>query len=131
MSVPRILSVGQCSFDSGQIGRFLAKEFHAEVETADRATEAITRLRTSRFDLVLVNRIGDRDGAPGLDLITAMKADPQLASVPVMLVSNLRDSQQEASAAGAEPGFGKADLNSSRAVDVVGAILSAPARRSS
>ena len=45
-------------------------------------------LRAGEFDLVLVNRVLDADGSSGLDLIRAIKADPDLANVPVMLVSN-------------------------------------------
>jgi DNA-binding response OmpR family regulator len=115
--------------DSGQIDRFLSREFGARVETADRATEALQKLRESRYHLVLVNRVGDLDGAPGLDLIAALKADDELASVPVMLVSNLPDAQEEAIAAGALPGFGKAELNSSKAVDAVAAALTSSSNR--
>jgi CheY-like chemotaxis protein len=123
MPSPRVLSVGQCGFDGPQIARFLQREFGAEVEHADRAGEALEKLRGGSYDLVLVNRIGDRDGAPGLDLIASIKADERLAAVPVMLVSNFPEAQQEAIAAGAVPGFGKAELDSSKAVDAVAAVL--------
>jgi two-component system chemotaxis response regulator CheY len=57
-----------------------------------------------------VNRVSDADGSPGIELIRALKADPGLAGVPVMLVSNYADAQAQAVALGALPGFGKADL---------------------
>lgn len=123
MNAPRILSVGQCGFDGPQIAAFLGREFGAEVLEADRATEAIKAVRQARFDLVLVNRVGDRDGAPGLELVRAIRTDPALAGVPVMLVSNYPDAQREAVAAGACPGFGKAELNTPRAVEAVANAL--------
>lgn len=121
---PLVLSVGQCAFDHASIGRALGRGLRARVEGADTADEALARLRSgpARPDLVLVNRVGDRDGAPGIDLIRALKADPALADVPVMLVSNFAHAQDEAVALGALPGFGKAELGS---VDVINRLRAA------
>jgi CheY-like chemotaxis protein len=110
MDKPRILSVGQCSFDHGLITRHLGKTYGAEVAGANTVGEALVTLRAGEFDLVLVNRVFDGDGSSGLDLIRAIKADPELANVPVMLVSNYEDAQTEAQSLGALPGFGKSDL---------------------
>lgn len=110
MDKPRILSVVQCSFDHGSISRHLGKAYGAEVTGADTKGPALTSLRAGKFDLVLVNRVLDVDGTSGIDLIHAIKADPELAPLPVMLVSNYADAQAEAKAAGALTGFGKADL---------------------
>ena len=107
---PRILSVGQCSADHGSISRHLARTLDAHVVGAGTAAEALTALRAGPFQLVLVNRVGDADGAPGLDLIRSLKAAPELAAVPVMLVSNYADAQAQAVGLGALPGFGKAQL---------------------
>ena len=110
MDKPRILSVGQCSFDHGSIGRHLRKSYGAEVAGANTLAEALVTLRAGDFDLVLVNRVFDIDGTPGVDLIRSMKAEPGLAGLPVMLVSNYEDAQVEAQSLGALHGFGKADL---------------------
>ena len=107
---PRILSVGQCSADHGMISGHLARALDARVTGARTATEALASLRAGAFDLVLVNRVGDADGVPGLDLIRTLKADPDLEGVPVMLVSNYADAQAQAVGLGALPGFGKAEL---------------------
>ena len=69
-------------------------------------------MRSTRYDLVLVNRVLDEDGSSGLELIRALKHDPALADVPVMLVSNHADAQEAAFDLGASPGFGKASLHS-------------------
>jgi two-component system chemotaxis response regulator CheY len=106
----RVLSVGQCNLDHGNISQALRHGFAAEVVPAASADQALSLLRRDIFDLVLVNRIFDADGDSGLDLIRAIKADAQLRQVPVMLVSNFADSQEQAVAAGAEPGFGKSAL---------------------
>jgi len=110
MDKPRILSVGQCSFDHASITRHLGKTYGAEVAGADTRGQALVTLRAGEFDLVLVNRVLDADGTSGVELIRAIKAEPELAGVPVMLVSNYEDAQVEAKAAGALPGFGKTDL---------------------
>jgi CheY-like chemotaxis protein len=110
MDKPRILSVGQCSFDHRLISRHLGKMYGAQVANANTKGEALVTLRAGEFDLVLVNRVFDGDGTSGLDVIRAIKADPELASVPVMLVSNYQDAQTEAQSLGAMPGFGKTDL---------------------
>jgi CheY-like chemotaxis protein len=110
MSAKRVLSVGQCWADHGSISRTLKEEFGAEVVPAEGADAALEELRQGDFALVLVNRVFDADGGPGMDLIRRLKSDPERGSVPVMLVSNYDDAQEEAEAAGALPGFGKAAL---------------------
>ena len=123
MARVRILSVGQCGMDHGQIGRALGRPLDAEVIAADTHEDAGRQLAGGVFDLVLVNRVGDLDGAPGLEFIRALKADPATVGVPVMLVSNYPDAQAEAVSAGAAPGFGKSDLRTERALEPVRAAL--------
>jgi two-component system chemotaxis response regulator CheY len=59
-----------------------------------------------------VNRKLDQDYSDGLEIIQAIKADPQLAETPVMLITNFPQYQEQAVAAGALPGFGKKELYS-------------------
>ncbi|HWB13135.1 MAG TPA: response regulator [Pirellulales bacterium] len=107
----RVLDVGQCGFDHGAIRRLVEGRFAAEVVQAHRLDDAIERLKSGPFDLVLVNRKLDADYSDGLEVLRAIKADAALARTPVMLVSNYPDAQQAAVAIGAEPGFGKSELN--------------------
>ena len=123
MSRPRILSVGQCGFDGPNIRNGFQKRYDAEVVAADTEEDALKLLKSETFSLVMVNRVGDRDGKPGLDLIRAMKADAATSNLPVMLVSNLADAQAEAVAAGAVPGFGKADLGTGKERSAVEPVL--------
>ena len=77
------------------------------------ASEAIPLelLRSQTFDLVLVNRKLDIDDSDGLEIIERIKADPQLAGTPCMLITNYAEHQQAAVAAGALAGFGKKELH--------------------
>ena len=119
----RVLSIGQCGPDHYSISRFLERHFDVEIATADRERDALRRLRDEPFDLVLVNRKLDIDYSDGLNIIRAMKVDPDLASIPVMLVSNYSDAQEQAVVAGAEYGFGKSALGSPETVDRLGRFL--------
>ena len=110
MSKKRVLSLGQCAADQWSMSRVLQTSFDVEVIAADRFADAEEQLRQGGIDLMLVNRVLDRDGSSGLDFIRQMKADDVLRQVPVMLVSNYADAQRQAVALGALPGFGKAVL---------------------
>jgi two-component system chemotaxis response regulator CheY len=114
---PRILSVGQCSPDHSYISAWLRSVAGARTIAVDTKPEALEMLRVEAFDLVLVNRIGDCDGAPGIDLIRAIRGDAEFGKVPVMLVSNHASAQDEAIALGARPGFGKAEIGSAKALE--------------
>ena len=107
----KVLDVGQCGTDHWSVRRLIEGSFAAKVLAADDARAALDELRHAPFDLVLVNRRLDSDGSDGLEIVRAIKADPQLAAVPVMLVTNFPEYQNQAIAAGAVPGFGKAELH--------------------
>ena len=107
----RVLSVGQCGFDHGSISGFLRQHFDVTVDGIDDSATALERLRSGGVDLVLVNRVFDRNGDDGLSLIRDIQADESTANVPVMLVSNYPEYQTRAVALGAVSGFGKAELN--------------------
>lgn len=107
----QILDVGQCVPDHAAIRRLLESRFGARVEQTHALDDTLTRLRETAFDLVLINRKLDRDYSDGIEILKAIKADPHLASTPVMLVTNYPEHQELAIAAGAEPGFGKDSLS--------------------
>ncbi len=117
MATKKILSLGQCSADSWSIDRLCTTHVGAEVIAVHSAREALDLLRQAPIDLVLVNRLFDRDGGSGLDFITRLKSDAALRSIPVMLVSNYDDAQRQAVERGALPGFGKAALSDPTTID--------------
>ncbi len=119
----RVLDVGNCGVDHAAIRRLIEGQFDAEVVQEHTQPAALAVLRKQPFDLVLVNRKFDRDYSDGLDLIRAMKADPALTATPVMLITNYAAHQQTAVAAGALPGFGKADLASPQTLTRLGEVL--------
>jgi two-component system chemotaxis response regulator CheY len=137
MPSKRVLSVGQCGADHGSISWTLQRAFGAEVVPAATAASARALLVRGGFDLVLVNRVFDADGDGGLAFVRDLKADPTLTALPVMLVSNYSDAQDEAVQAGALPGFGKAALGAPEMLGRVAPYLGAadgagghgPARR--
>ena len=108
----RVLSIGQCVPDQSAIARMLTGRFGVEVLSADKAEDGLAALRGGSIDLVLVNRKLDCDYTDGLEIIRQIKADAALSNIPCMLVSNYAEHQQTAVAAGAEHGFGKAELGS-------------------
>ncbi len=124
MAGKRVLSVGQCFADHSGISRTLKSAFGAEVVGAHSADEALSLLRQGPFALVLVNRLFDADGSSGLELVRQLAAE-RPHNVPVMLVSNYADAQEEAEAAGALPGFGKASLGSAGMLERLKPLLMA------
>ncbi len=118
-----VLSIGQCAMDHGNIARMMEKQLGAEVTGADSKKQALDEARQEKFDLVLVNRLLDNDGSPGLDIIRSFKDDAELKKLPIILVSNYEDAQKEAVALGALPGFGKAALEQPQTVLRIKAAL--------
>lgn len=107
-----VLAIGNCSYDHGNLASVIGEHFDARVEAARDAEAALRALTEGSFDLVLVNRVLEDDRSSGIDLVRQIKGDPRVGRVPVMLVSNFPDAQDEAVRAGASPGFGKKALRS-------------------
>jgi CheY-like chemotaxis protein len=105
----RVLSVGQCGPDTMSISHLVEKNFPARLVSVDTGDQARAALQAEKFDLVLVNRKLDIDYSDGLEIIRQIKANPALADVPCMLVTNYAEHQEAAVAIGAELGFGKSE----------------------
>lgn len=119
----RVLDVGQCGPDHAAIRAFLTRHFDCEIVQAHGPDDALANLRGGRFDLVLVNRKLDRDYSDGIEIIRAMKADPAIAGMPVMLVTNYPEHQAAAVEAGALQGFGKLEYDLPETRAKVAAVL--------
>ena len=107
----RILDVGNCGPDFSSISEFLTANFTCEVLQAHGPEDTLATLRSGQVDLVLVNRKLDRDYSDGIEIIKQIKADDNLKSVPVMLITNYPEHQDAAVKAGAEHGFGKLEFD--------------------
>lgn len=105
-----VLDVGNCGADHGALTRLLTSRFDVEISRAHGMHDALEAMRSKSFDLVLINRVMDRDGSEGIDIIRTAKNDETLAATPVMMITNYPQHQQSAIDAGAAPGFGKQDL---------------------
>ena len=116
----KVLDVGQCPPDHQAI-RHLLESLGASVDQVALPRDAVDRLRRESFDLVLVNRKIDQDYTDGAELITMLK-DAEI-DVPVMLVSNFPEAQQQAVTMGALPGFGKSELGRASTRDRINAAF--------
>ena len=120
----KVLSVGQCNPDHSSIKTFLTRNFDCEIIRIDSTEEALNELGKNSYDLVLVNRKLDIDYTDGTILITKMKSIDNFKSIPVMLISNYPEFQEEAVALGAIYGFGKAELGKEIAIERVAKVIS-------
>ena len=119
----RILDVGQCSPDHASIRAFVTKHFDCEVVQAHGLDDTCAELERRRFDLVLINRKLDHDYSDGIDILRQLNADSATSSVPVRLVTNYPEHQDEAVAAGAVRGFGKLEFEEPATLDKLRAVL--------
>ncbi len=102
-----LLDCGNCGPDFHAIRQMVSSHFGASVVQSHGIEDTLEMLRNQSVDLVTVNRKLDRDYSDGLDVAVAIKSDPELGSVPVMLVTNYEEHQETAIAAGCVKGFGK------------------------
>lgn len=102
-----LLDCGNCGPDFHAIRQMVSNHFGASVVQSHGVEDTLEILRNQSVDLVTVNRKLDRDYSDGLDVAVAIKSDPELGSVPVMLVTNYEEHQETAMAAGCVRGFGK------------------------
>jgi CheY-like chemotaxis protein len=118
-----VLDVGNCAMDHSSIRSMLEGQFSVQVTQAHGWADASEHLQRQPFDLVLVNRILDRDGSEGLEIIRQMKSEIDWKDTPVMLITNFSEHQERAVMAGALQGFGKRAIGDPQTVDMLRPIL--------
>lgn len=123
-----VIDCGNCGPDFHSIRKLVLSHFDAHIIQTDALEDTLEVLAQRPVDLIMVNRKLDRDYTDGLDVIRGLKADPRYAAVPVMLITNYEEHQQEAIAAGAVRGFGKLSLGAPATVQLLEAHLGAPVR---
>lgn len=119
----RILDVGNCGPDHNSIKSMLNRVFDVEILQAHEANDTLAILAKEPIDLILVNRKLDIDYSDGLEVIKSIKADSRFADIPVMLVSNMDEYQEQAVAIGAQYGFGKLALNDPQTLERIRSVL--------
>lgn len=102
-----VLDVGNCGPDYSAIRQMVHTNFDASTIQAHGTEDALEAIKKNDVALVTINRKLDRDYSDGLDVLKAIKADPETKDVPVMLVTNYQEHQDAAIAEGAVQGFGK------------------------
>ena len=110
----KIALVGHCGVDGPRIEAAILNVCDTANVTSIHDPNALARIVDDGADLLLFNRelgygFGDEKG---LEVMTELRrANPQLK---MMLISDRSDAQAAAKKVGALPGFGKADLGTSR-----------------
>lgn len=110
----KILSTGQCNFDHAKISHAFKKAFDVKIERAHTGQDTFDYLNQNHKeqpDVILINRIIDRDGSEGVELIKKIRNNSEYDNISLILVSDLEPAQQAAQNAGAISGFGKSDLS--------------------
>jgi two-component system, chemotaxis family, chemotaxis protein CheY len=123
MSAKRVGLVGHCSPDSS--GLTIAVTSAVPGVKVVRVTDeaGVEKLLGEGVDLLLVNRAMEPgySASLGTDYIRKLRASHP--NVKLMLISNYPDAQAAAVADGALPGFGKSDLMSPRARELLSTAL--------
>ena len=117
----RVLDIGNCGLDHGNITNMIQANFSAEVDQANAAADALSMLEQYEYDLVLVNRLLDLDGSSGVALIAQVQQ--RYPKLQLMLITNFEEHQKSAVAAGAVPGFGKSDIDSPQTIQLLAQYL--------
>lgn len=120
-----VLDVGNCGPDHGSIRSLIESVFDAVVHQSHEWEDTLAALRSTSYHLVLVNRILDRSGEPGLKIIQRIRSQPAFRDLPVMMITNFPEFQAQAVAAGAAFGFGKAELDKPETIEKLAQFLNA------
>ena len=112
--------------------RFLIKAVYTkltqkgfEVVLANDGDEAISKAKTEKPELVLLDMVLPKKS--GFEVLRELKGNPETASIPVFILSNLAQDQdiQEGKALGAEDYIVKSNTSLSAIVDKVANFLAA------
>lgn len=126
----RVVLVGHCGFDAAMLRRAVGSMLDGAAKSIDVTAADDERELAKLADgasLLLINRVleGGFKTDSGVDLIAQLagqadgdggegrdRGERDGSRPRMMLISNYADAQQAAIAAGAHPGFGKADVHS-------------------
>jgi two-component SAPR family response regulator len=118
-----VLDVGNCGPDHSAISAMFRKHFDVEILRADQLSDTLAILQQQKVDLILINRKLDIDYSDGMDILHAIKKSDAFRDIPVMLITNYAEYQQQAVAAGAILGFGKLELHAPDTLDRLRSVL--------
>jgi len=121
-----VIDCGNCGPDYNSIRKLMQSQFEAVVVQTHGLDDTLEQLAQRNVDLITVNRKLDRDYTDGLEVIRGIKADPRFESIPVMLITNYEEYQQEAITAGALRGFGKLAVTDPATLRLLEPVLGTP-----
>lgn len=104
----------------------LTQHFDVQVDRVMFVDEAIKKLESNQYALVLFNRLIFADSSPGIALLERTNSNGSGDKTPMMMISNFDESQQQCIAAGGVPGFGKNAIFDDSTRELLGKYL--PAR---
>lgn len=102
-----VLDIGNCDPDHATIKSMISSRYDANVLRAHQQKDALELLNENDLHLILINRKLDIDYTDGVEILKFLKSDAATKDIPVMLITNYPDHQEQAVALGAEYGFGK------------------------
>jgi len=119
----KILLVGHCGPDSTYLKIAVRSALGEVVVTSAGDRAQLDRAIAAGVDLILFNRELDYgfEPATGVDMIRLLKQ--QHSDLKMMLITNYPEVQAAAIAAGAKPGFGKRDIGSPRAREMIRGVF--------
>ncbi|HEY2926615.1 hybrid sensor histidine kinase/response regulator [Piscinibacter sp.] len=120
---PRSLLVVEDSITSRALLKGILESAGYRVSTAVDGMDALTRLQTGRFDLVVSDVEMPR--MDGFELTTRIRADKRLTELPVVLVTALgsREDKERGVEVGANAYIVKSSFDQANLVDVIGALV--------
>ncbi|TWT92400.1 response regulator [Stieleria varia] len=118
-----VIDCGNCGPDFHSIRQMVTSHFDATVVQTHGAQDTLELLRTRDVDLVTVNRKLDRDYSDGMEVVKLIRADPEVGSVPIMLVTNYPEHQEAAMELGCERGFGKLAIGDPETLELLTPFL--------
>ncbi|MCX5690538.1 MAG: hypothetical protein NTV94_12280 [Planctomycetota bacterium] len=115
----RVALVGHCGPDSWMLKGAASRAFPGAAIAMINDGRGVMEQAASA-DLLLINRVldGDFEDESGVELISRLAA-MKGRNASLMLISNFSDAQHQATAAGALPGFGKANAGSPAAAKLM------------
>lgn len=123
MPVRYVLDVGNCGPDHSALSAMLRKHFDVEMLRSDQLSDTLEILERQPVDLILINRKLDIDYSDGMEILRQIKQSEAFQDIPVMLITNYAEHQQQAVAQGALLGFGKLELRSPETLERLRSIL--------
>lgn len=101
----------------------LDRNFEVDIDRVMFVEEALEKMQSNKYALVMVNRLIFADSSEGIELIRQAKSNDDMQATPILMISNYEEAQERAMAAGAVRGFGKADIGKPSVINLLGSYL--------